>query len=141
MVIMGFWTYAEMTIGLVVSCLPVMPRFFHHIGPKFSKVCSFRLMRSRDITKKGTFIGRFCPHPFKGPNDTVKGLIAQAKREVTNSLQYRCNMILPQIPVLSRWSAILDSDIGTRREDLELGKNNAGLPGQLASHIHQDFQS
>ena len=29
----GRWTEVEMVIGVVVSCLPVMPRFFQHIGP------------------------------------------------------------------------------------------------------------
>ncbi|KAL8819728.1 MAG: hypothetical protein Q9223_001916 [Gallowayella weberi] len=32
--IMGIWTWAEITAGILVSCLPVMPRFFQHIGPK-----------------------------------------------------------------------------------------------------------
>ena len=34
MIIMGLWAYAEITIGIVVSCLPVVPKFFKHIGPK-----------------------------------------------------------------------------------------------------------
>lgn len=33
-VIMGYWTIAEITTGIVVSCLPVMPKFFHHYTSK-----------------------------------------------------------------------------------------------------------
>ena len=33
MIIMGFWTWAEIAIGVTVSCLPVIPRFFQHFGP------------------------------------------------------------------------------------------------------------
>ena len=31
---MGFWTYAEIAIGTIVSCIPVLPKFFQHFGPK-----------------------------------------------------------------------------------------------------------
>ncbi len=36
MVQMGLWTYAELATGVVVSCLPVIPKFFQHIGPRIS---------------------------------------------------------------------------------------------------------
>ena len=28
------WTWAELSIGIVVGCLPSLPKFFGHIGPK-----------------------------------------------------------------------------------------------------------
>ena len=31
---MGFWTFAEIAIGIIVSCMPVLPKFFRHFGPK-----------------------------------------------------------------------------------------------------------
>lgn len=31
---MGLWTWAELSIGLIVVCLPVFPKFFNHIGTK-----------------------------------------------------------------------------------------------------------
>ena len=34
LVIMGLWTWAEVTIGILVACLPIAPRFFQHFGPK-----------------------------------------------------------------------------------------------------------
>lgn len=33
---MGMWTYAELSSGIVISCLPVIPKFFQHVGPKLS---------------------------------------------------------------------------------------------------------
>ena len=33
---MGLWTYAELATGVFISCLPVIPRFFQHIGPRIS---------------------------------------------------------------------------------------------------------
>ena len=30
----SFWTYAEIAFGTVVSCMPVLPRFFQHFGSK-----------------------------------------------------------------------------------------------------------
>lgn len=31
---MGLWTWAELSIGIIVGCLPALPKFFQHIGPK-----------------------------------------------------------------------------------------------------------
>ena len=41
MVPMGLWTIAEVSIGIIVSCLPVLPKFFQHVGPKVYKTFSF----------------------------------------------------------------------------------------------------
>ena len=35
---MFFWAYAEISIGTIVSCLPVLPKFFRHFGPKVYSV-------------------------------------------------------------------------------------------------------
>ena len=42
MVPMGMWTYAELSTGIVISCLPVIPKFFQHVGPKVSSAFSLR---------------------------------------------------------------------------------------------------
>ena len=52
---MGLWTYAEIAIGIIVSCLPVLPRFFQHFGPKIRWSQSSRYRTSsnlRDSTGK-----------------------------------------------------------------------------------------
>ena len=35
--IMGFWTWAEVAIGILICCLPIMPKFFHHFHSRFSE--------------------------------------------------------------------------------------------------------
>ena len=39
--LMGLWGWAELAIGIIVGCLPIMPKFFQHIGPKVYKTLSF----------------------------------------------------------------------------------------------------
>ncbi|KAL8800151.1 MAG: hypothetical protein Q9200_007339, partial [Gallowayella weberi] len=57
--IMGIWTWAEITAGILVSCLPVMPRFFQHIGPKvYASFKSNSIIRSLfSITPRRTSTG------------------------------------------------------------------------------------
>ena len=31
---MGYWTWAELATGIIVGCLPTLPKFFQHIGSK-----------------------------------------------------------------------------------------------------------
>ena len=33
---MGLWTWAELSIGIIVGCLPTLPRFVQHIGTKIN---------------------------------------------------------------------------------------------------------
>ena len=42
MVQMGMWTNAELSTGIVISCLPVIPKFFQHIGPQLSRALTSR---------------------------------------------------------------------------------------------------
>lgn len=48
--LMGFWSYAELSVGIVCACLPVSPRFFQFIGPKLSKL-------SRSGSSVGSILG------------------------------------------------------------------------------------
>lgn len=41
-VVMGLAAAAELSIGVVVSCSPVLPRFFQHIGPKIASASPFK---------------------------------------------------------------------------------------------------
>lgn len=42
MIIMGFWTYVEIAIGIIISCLPVLPRLFQAFAPHISGAFSLR---------------------------------------------------------------------------------------------------
>ena len=39
---MGLWTWTEISVGIIVGCLPALPKFFHHIGPKIYRSSSGR---------------------------------------------------------------------------------------------------
>ena len=34
---MGLWTWAELSTGIIVGCLPTLPKFFQHIGTKIHR--------------------------------------------------------------------------------------------------------
>lgn len=34
--LMGFWTYAELSTGIICGCLPTLPKFFNLLGQKMS---------------------------------------------------------------------------------------------------------
>ena len=38
--LMGLWGWAELTIGIIVGCLPVLPKFIQHIGATVSRTFS-----------------------------------------------------------------------------------------------------
>lgn len=50
--LMDLWTYAEIAIGIIISCTPIFPRFYQKFGPKIYAVLSFRSMPS-DMTQSG----------------------------------------------------------------------------------------
>lgn len=39
-IVMGFWTYAEMAVGIIISSLPVLPRLLQYLGPRISSAFS-----------------------------------------------------------------------------------------------------
>ena len=45
---MGLWTFAELAIGFIISCLPVIPKFFQHISPKVSRALSVLSKSTKD---------------------------------------------------------------------------------------------
>ena len=46
---MGLWTYAELSTGVCISCLPVIPKFFQHVAPKLSSALT--TLKPRFTTK------------------------------------------------------------------------------------------
>jgi hypothetical protein len=38
-IIMGHWAWAEVSTGIVISCLPVFPKFVQHFGGKIYHCC------------------------------------------------------------------------------------------------------
>ena len=51
----GLWTYVELSIGICISCLPVIPRFFQNISPKLSSALTTLKIKSttKDFVHNG----------------------------------------------------------------------------------------
>lgn len=48
---MGFWTYAELSTGIVCGCLPILPKFFNLVGQKMSATSLGALLRSSKFSR------------------------------------------------------------------------------------------
>lgn len=57
--LMGLWASTELAIGTIVSCLPVLPRFFQHLGPKVSGIFSFTSKSENKSTPELASAGRY----------------------------------------------------------------------------------
>ena len=54
---MGLWTWAEMSIGVLIACLPVTPKFVSFVGPKIQSIFS-SIRKSRSSSTSGTYTVR-----------------------------------------------------------------------------------
>jgi hypothetical protein len=52
--ILGIWAAAECTIGIVVTCAPVFPRFYDNMRPKIYSVLSYSTKRSASSGSSGS---------------------------------------------------------------------------------------
>lgn len=129
----GLWSDAELSVGLLIGCCPVMPRFIQHVRPKLSKALSL----------SPTLVSTLSHHPT-GRNKTPT-IIARAK--IKNPFaKYRFGSVIAESdidpytqlhaeyytlnePEASQRQAIpafaptqvSDARIATRRGDLEYG--------------------
>ena len=52
---LGLWCTAELAVGIITGCLPTMPRFVQHAGPKLHSVfSSLESKRMSDSSRKFT---------------------------------------------------------------------------------------
>lgn len=51
-VVMGLWCWAEVAMGILISCVPVLPRFFQHFGPR---IVQYFTLGSKPATFKSSF--------------------------------------------------------------------------------------
>ena len=66
---MGLWTLAEVAAGVIVCCLPVLPRFFQDIGPKIHRAFSTNSKPSSNLDSENVqIIGRPSSPATTSPN-------------------------------------------------------------------------
>ncbi|MCJ1263640.1 hypothetical protein MMC22_003510 [Lobaria immixta] len=58
----GHWSYAEVVIGIVCGCAPVLPKFFRHVIPRFTQTLSCHRSKVRN------FFGRISSQPTPSPS-------------------------------------------------------------------------
>ena len=126
---MGFWTWAELSIGIIVGCLPALPKFLQHVGPK---------IYGRAIGNEPGFESR------SGTSKPKVNPLARAKRSLSkygvgSSVSKSCDdpynsrsvfndeyLVLdggdaspPRVPILHPTTGWPGQGIATARDDLE----------------------
>ena len=143
MVPMGMWTCAELSTGIVISCLPVIPKFFQHVGPQLSRALTFR---HNKVTKESNDRGQSAPgkssEPVRGERLKLPGFkhtfaSALSSNRDGNGDHELCSqsslpkkeyvMLHEETAVPSRDSArglvlMSQAKVATMRDDLERGQ-------------------
>ena len=92
---MCLWNYAELATGVFISCLPVIPKFFQHVGPKILAMVSSNKTRLQGgyrqelsprsaSTKHGSALPSWTKNPGSGRSETlldVRGGYSQRSEE------------------------------------------------------------
>ena len=65
LMLMGLWTWAEITTGMLISCLPVMPKFMQNVRPKISRAFSSTSGSSSNNKPEFTVVSNRTKHPSK----------------------------------------------------------------------------
>lgn len=135
--LMGLWGWAELAIGIIVGCLPVMPKFIQHVGSKVLKTFSIRSkheirpaqnLKSRDKTLRadtftkiqrpfakyiGSSISESLSEPYSPQARLHGGYLTPGEFDSPVS-----NAIIAHEPI--QLPCVV---IATRRDDLEYGRN------------------
>ena len=143
---MGFWTYAEIAIGTVVSCSPVLPRFFQHFGSKVHealssksktsdspKISAPRHPRSRSLLMENDFGQQAISRPDVSSKSSIS--LTRDERDTSRSstaVKDEHPMLRDNNGTLPTWG-IEDckgprvvSNTATLRDDIEAGQD--GIP-------------
>ena len=134
--LMGLWSWAELTIGIIVGCLPVMAKFFQHASARVSKILSFRYkneispaqdVKTRDETPKANGFTKI-QRPF---TRHVRSSMSESSSDpYSPQARLRGDYLTPDNFVSSLPNATTADEpnqpsgviIATRREDLEYGQ-------------------
>lgn len=137
---MGLWTWAELTTGILISCMPVLPKFFQILTAKVQGPLS-RLSKSvtrstdnsgsTEIKKKTTVsvqyqlpsnIYKSAIRPFGTWNDSYKYQASAKGANGDDMSMVNANIALPGNAARPGQSHRYSEGLTTRREDLEIGR-------------------
>ncbi|CAD6580725.1 MAG: hypothetical protein ASARMPREDX12_000255 [Alectoria sarmentosa] len=144
---MGFWTYAEIAIGTIVSCMPVLPKFFRHFSPRlyatFASISKprprsrssvvFEKPRNSAESSKKLFIKGSQDETgvSKFWNQAYHPSAAEVKDEYLSLDGY--DAVLPRRDTAIEPAPKLVKGSATRRDDLERGQDDFAIGGTTIS--------
>ena len=135
---MGMWTYAELSTGIVISCLPVIPRFFQHFGPKVHSALALRSKPTKDSDNKSasatpsdkvraeklrlpSFKHTFASVVSKTEKDNDHELYSQETLPKGEYAQLHEEMAIPSRDATRELIQTSPTKLATTRDDLEKG--------------------
>ena len=140
------WTYAELSIGICISCLPVIPKFFQSIGPRLSSALTTLKPKftTKDSAKNGLASSAKSPsvqtaerEKLKLPSfkNTFTSVFASVLKEDDHELYDQQSLPRNEYALLHRESAVPKYNdttresgrmppvnLATMRDDLEKGR-------------------
>lgn len=138
---MGFWTCAEIAIGTIVSCMPVLPKFFPHFSPRlyatFASISKPRpRSRSSVVIEKPRNLAESSKKLFikdSGGETGISEVWNQAYHpsaaEVKDLSLDGYDAVLPRRDTASEPAPKLAKGTATRRDDLERGQDDFAIGG------------
>ena len=127
--VMGLWGLAEMAAGIIVSCLPITPKFFQYLGPKGYGVVS-NVLSSRSKLRLMAGSKSSSQHKDNQTNSVERVLDKTQGKEVYINQAHRKGeyMTLTELddaPTKSNtttdWLPTSNEGVLTKRDDLESG--------------------
>ncbi|KAL8954000.1 MAG: hypothetical protein Q9222_000161 [Ikaeria aurantiellina] len=122
---MTFWTYAEISIGTIVSCLPVLPKFFRHIAPKLQN--AFHERSNPNVNLEGVDPPLKSAGNIKNPSLTCAQALSHPPNAMIKDKYLTLDDIgtMPLDPVaITQSDADSTESMTTKRNDLESGEHD-----------------
>ena len=133
---MGLWADAELSIGIIISCLPVIPRFFQHIGPKLSTALTLRYKFTKDSASRSlsaTPLDKVRVEKLRLPSfkHTFASAFSNIDKETENELysqkplpqrdyvQFHEETVIPRRDATRQLSQMPAARLATPRDDIE----------------------
>ena len=142
--LVGIWAWAEMAVGIIVSCLPIMPKFFQHFSPKIRRVLSL----STGTAERGGATGESYPsHKHQNPFSRSSGRTRIP--DVVDESFDLATRDKAQGATVKEYSIASPSDTvftpegrtATKREDLEIGRGCNDKMRQSTQYTHERGRS
>ena len=142
--LVGIWAWAEMAVGIIVSCLPIMPKFFQHFSPKVRRLLSLSI----GTAERGGATGEsYSGHKHHNPFSRGSG-----RTRIPDVADESFDMALgdkEQGATVKEYSIISPADTvftpegrtATKREDLETGRGGNDQVRQSTQYINERGRS